>query len=194
MRICRIVWLPNRKLLTDPLTYCPVYLLLCLISICLFPYFIQVELNITIKSYGSEDPGYGQQPIQINGNNIGTSSRGFNVVVMSHINGQKLGADNFDTYGNSAADDAMVNFIESFPNGSIIVMAATDSAEAKLSQDTRDYISSLGSISINSIQFRSSFALLTSKGTSKPDWFAEKYAAVKNGPSVIEANMRFPSL
>ena len=156
--------------------------------------YISVELNITVKAYGRDDPGYGQQIIKVNGSNIGTLSRGFNVVVMSHVNGQQLGENNFDTHGDSAADDAMVNFIESFPNGSIIVMAATDSAAAKLSQDTRDYISSLGSISINSIQFRSSFALLTAKGISKPDWFAEKYAARYNGPSIIEANVRFPSL
>ena len=96
-------------------------------------------MNITIRSYGKSDPGYGQHPIKINGDNTGTSSRGFNVVVLSHINGQQLGAKGFDTYGNAAADDAMVNFIESFPNGSIVIMAATDSANARLSQDAKDY-------------------------------------------------------
>ena len=155
-------------------------------------FFILVELNITITSYGGDDPDYsGGRSFKINGVFTGTQARGINVVALSHMNGQQLGAKDFDTFGAADAGIKMVEFIEAFPNGSILLLAAMDSADANLPQQTKEYLSNFGSIGINNIQFRSSFALLTAKG-KKPAWFVEKSAERYKGPCIIQASLKGP--
>ena len=145
-----------------------------------------------VSSYGKSDPGYGgARAFKINGAFAGTNSRGFNVLVLSHINGMQIGANGFDTYGQDDAGSKMVEFIEGFPNGSILLLAAMDSAHAKLSQQAKDYLSNLGSVGVTSIHLRSSLALLTAKG-KKPTWFVEKFAERSKGPSIIHANLKSP--
>ena len=117
--------------------------------------------------------------------------RGFNIVVLSSTDGSTLGTGNFDTYGQVNASKDMVSFIESFPDGSIICIVVTDSAARLLSQDAKNYLAVLGSVGVSSLALRHSLALLTTKGASKPTWFAEKYAKRGAGPSMIDATLRF---
>ena len=84
-----------------------------------------------------------------------------------------------------------LNFIESFPDGSIVCMAVTDSAEKNLSQDAKNYVAGLGSVNIDSLGRRHTLALLTAKGVAKPAWFIKKYARAGEGPSIIEATFWF---
>ena len=96
----------------------------------------------------------------------------------------------------------MISFISKYPSGSIVCIAVTDSAistagnsmsgdsKSKLSQAVLDYLASLGSIRASSIQWRTSFALLTAKGVPKPAWFAEKYADYGRGPSILKSSLR----
>ena len=154
---------------------------------------LPVELNIAIASYGHDDPGYGSQQFKINGIATGTKSRGFNVVVISHTQGTNLGQHSFDTYESASASSEMVYFINNFPNGSIVMIAAFDDASEQLSQEAKDYFSSLGSTGIASMSLRSSLAMLTAKGVPKPVWFAESYAVKTKGPSLVTATLRFPT-
>ena len=154
--------------------------------------FISVELDITISSYGKSDPGYGgARSFKVNGVFTGTQVCGFNVLVLSHINGKQLGAKGFDTYGEDDAGFKMVEFIEGFPNGSILLLAVMDSAHAKLSQQTKEYLYDLGSAGVASIHLRSSLALLTAKG-KKPAWLVEKFAEKGKGPSIVTSHLRSP--
>ena len=155
-------------------------------------FLILVELNITISSYGKDDPHYsGGRSFKINGVFTGTQARGINVLVLSHINGQQLGAKDFDTHDAADAGIKMVEFIEAFPNGSILLFAAKESTDAKLPQQTKEYLSNFGSIGINNMQFRSGFAMLTAK-SKKPAWFVEKSAERYKGPCIIHASLRSP--
>ena len=112
------------------------------------------------------------------------------MVLISSGNGNIIGARNFDTYDDRIASSSMVNFINSYPDGSILCIAITDSASRKLTQDAKNYLALLGSSGASSIDVRSSLAMLTAKGLPKPDWFEEKYATVGNGPSIIETSIR----
>ena len=150
-------------------------------------------VRINIASYGFDDPGFPgpKQAIQINGVYSEAKGRGFNIVVLSSTDGSTLGTGNFDTHGQADASKDMVSFIESFPDGSIICMAVTDAAAELLSQDAKNYLAGLGSVGVASIGLRQSLALLTAKSQTKPTWFAEKYANISAGPSVIDATLRF---
>ena len=88
----------------------------------------------------------------------------------------------------------MVSFIESFPDGSIVLIAAYDSAENNFTQQAKDYFASLGSVGAASLGWRTSLAILTAKGVPKPDWFAEKYAAAGAGPSIVKATFHFTTV
>ena len=150
-------------------------------------------MDITITSYGKSDPGftYNHVPITVNGIDAGSGRRGFNVAIISPITGSTLGIGNFDTYGSASANAALMSFIDQYPDGSIVCIAITDSANAHLTQDTKIYLASLGSVGTSTIQLRSTLAMLTAKGVVKPIWFQEKYAVKGRGPSIIEASLRF---
>lgn len=151
-----------------------------------------VHLEIIIASYGKNDPGFFQNnhSIIINGVATAPSSRGFNVAVISPSNGYILGVGSFDTYGQMKASAAMISFINKYPNGSILCIAVSDSGN-DLTQDGIDYLAGLGSIDSSSIQWRTSFAMLTAKDVSKPAWFAEMHADVGKGPSILKSSLRF---
>ena len=157
------------------------------------PHFLAVEIKIIIASYGMSDLGFPglNQAIQINGVYSEAKGRGFNIAVLSPTDGLTLGTGNFDTHAQVDANADMVNFIERFPDGSIICIAVTDSAAQFLSQDAKNYLGGLGSNGVASIRLRESLALLTAKGPTKPTWFVEKYANAGAGPSVIDATLRF---
>ena len=112
------------------------------------------------------------------------------MVVISSGNGKILGIGNFDTFGKQSESSSMINFINSYPDGSILCIAITDSAESKLTQDAKDYLALLGSVGISSVARRSSLAMLTAKGLTQPDWFEEVFATKGNGPSIIETSLR----
>ena len=150
-----------------------------------------VQLDITIASYGRDDPGFPKkQSIKINGIDTRPTLRGFNIVVISSTHGYILGVGRFDTYGNGNNSAAMISFISKYPDGSIVCIAAYDTANG-LTQEAVNYLASLGSTGVSSIDFRSSFAMLTAKGVPKQSWFAEKYAARFQGPSIIKSSLRF---
>ena len=152
---------------------------------------LSVQLDITIVSYGKDDPGFLEsQAIKINGIDTGPSLRGFNIVVISSTNGYILGTENFDTYAHQNNSAAMISFINKYPDGSIVCIAVSGTGN-KLTQEAVHYLAWLGSTGVSSIDFRSSFAMLTAKGVPKPSWFAEKYAARHRGPSIILLSLRF---
>ena len=124
-----------------------------------------VQLDIIIASYGKNDPGFSLIKVtKLNGIDTGVEGRGFNVVVISSSNGKTLGIGNFDTYVDSNASSSMINFINSYPDGSILCIAITDSAAEKLTQDAKDYLALMGSSGASSISWSSSLAMLTAKG------------------------------
>ena len=153
--------------------------------------YLVVQLDIRIASYGKSDPGFSlNKVIKINGIDTGAAGRGFNVVVISPGNGNILGVGNFDTHGKQSQSSSMINFIKSYPDGSVLCIAITDSAESKLTQDAKDYLALLGSVGVSSVALRSSLAMLTAKGLPQPNWFEEVFATKGNGPSIIETSLR----
>ena len=150
-----------------------------------------MDINITTASF--DDPGKGTYtPIIIDGVDSGLKARGFNVVVLSAVDGDILKKKTFDTYGSSTASSNMVDFIESSPDGSVIVIAVRDEGTRYLKQSARNYIASLGSRYVATLGYRDTLAIVTAKGVPKPSWFAEKTAKKGKGPTRLAYRLWLP--
>ena len=127
--------------------------------------------------------------ITINGVESGLKARGFHVVMLSATDGEVSKKNVFDTFKDASASREMIQFIDSSPDGSIIIIAVVDTAHAKLTQDARKYIASLGSRHVADLDYRETLALVTSKGVTRPPWFAENKKAYRKGPSSLDVTI-----
>ena len=127
--------------------------------------------------------------IMINGIESGLKARGFHVVILSATDGEVSKKNIFDTYKDASASREMIQFIDSSPDGSIVIIAVVHTAHAKLTQDARKYIASLGSSQVADLGYRETLALVTAKGVSRPPWFAENRKARGTGPSSLDVTV-----
>lgn len=139
---------------------------------------------MTLTGAGMSDPNWNaKKTIVLNGVDVGTQGRGFHVAIVFNRTVLKKGA--FDTHGSTAKSAELVEFINSSPNGSVVLAATHDSAASCLTVEAKAYFIALGSAYITSLGLRHSLALISAKGVPKPSWFAEKYASYGNGPVTI---------
>ena len=150
-----------------------------------------MDINITAASF--DDPGKGTYiTIMTDGVKSGLKARGFHVVVISAVDGNILKKNIFDTYLSGTASSNMVDFIESSPTGSVIVIAVRIEGTRYLKQSARNYIASLGSRHVATLGYRDTLAIVTAKGVPKPSWFAEKTAKSGNGPTRLACRLWLP--
>lgn len=86
--------------------------------------------------------------------------------VVTEVNGSKS-LSCYDTYGSSAASDAMATYLNGLSSGTKIFMAVYDSANANLTANAKTAITNLGSTSINSLGLRDGWAFIATKGSGK---------------------------
>ena len=115
--------------------------------------------------------------------------RGFHVVILSTTNGGVSKKNVFDTFMTESASSEMVQFIDSSPDGSIVIIAVVDAAARKLTQDARNYIANLGSSYVAGLGYRETLALVTSKGAPMQPWFAENSKAYGKGRSALDVRI-----
>ena len=144
-----------------------------------------VHIKVEAYAFGNQTV-LTRSAILVNGIDSGIMSRGFHVVVLSDADGRILREQAFDTDSYSNASSTMIQFIDSSPDGSIIVIAVVDEGGSKLSQNARNYIANLGSTYIAELSHKDTLALVTSKGAPKPLWFAEKITKVAKGSSSFD--------
>merc|ERR1712080_132778 len=96
-----------------------------------------------------------------------TANRGLTVVSFKHVKKTgKLVMDKkgtWDTYGKGSADNQMAAFINSIPNGRVVVVGAKDSAENQMSSVGYNALKSIGGTG-KKLGHRSGFALIGRKG------------------------------
>uniref|UniRef100_A0A8C3VCP3 FAM3 metabolism regulating signaling molecule B n=1 Tax=Catharus ustulatus TaxID=91951 RepID=A0A8C3VCP3_CATUS len=71
--------------------------------------------------------------------------------------------------GSTDHSSAMMNFIRSAPEGSLILMATHDDGSTRLKDDAKKLVEELGSKEIMNIKFRSSWVFIAAKGFKLPD-------------------------
>ncbi|XP_033970064.1 protein FAM3C-like [Trematomus bernacchii] len=105
-------------------------------------------------------------------NNAGV---GINVVIINGRTGVTLKTDFFNMYSGDVKP--LVALLQGVEAGSVVLMASYDEPATKLSDDARQLISELGSVSVKSLGFRDTWVFVGGKGASK-DRAVEKH--VKN--------------
>ncbi len=104
--------------------------------------------------------------------------RGFNVAAINPVTGNVIESRNFDTYGTRNTGEAMramIAFLNSQPNGTLLLLAVADEAGLNLdgscsswpepwTEDGLRALESLGSTQIRDYCFRASWAMITVKG------------------------------
>ncbi|XP_032908621.1 protein FAM3B isoform X2 [Catharus ustulatus] len=93
---------------------------------------------------------------------------GINVAIVNYKTG-KLRSTNFFEMWQRDHSSAMMNFIRSAPEGSLILMATHDDGSTRLKDDAKKLVEELGSKEIMNIKFRSSWVFIAAKGFKLPD-------------------------
>lgn len=92
-----------------------------------------------------------------------TSSRGLTVLVLNEDASMKS-VETFDTYADSASFEA---FLSGLPDSSIMLIAAADEASQSLGTTAKASLSSCGATLADGIAYRSSYALVGTKGGAR---------------------------
>lgn len=96
----------------------------------------------------------------------GLTYRGYNLAVIDSQTGQPQ-FHVFDTFGSKEQVEAMVTFIESLPESTLVLIGISDEGSVNMTENAFRALESLGSALIRSIKFRDSWALIGWKGAPK---------------------------
>eukprot|EP01041_Mallomonas_annulata_P001367 gene1367-2639_t len=137
--------------------------------------------KIEVVSVGSDDPGGGQCKILLRGQCCGPTERGFNIVV---LNGQFGFGEirSFDTVENENASERLADFIESIPEGKIVLVATQESASDKLTGRATTALRSIGADKIDRLGSRGAFAMVGRKGAA-PGSVPQSLSERRKGPA-----------
>ena len=137
--------------------------------------------EIEVCSGGYDDGNYGR--ILIRGQDCCTCSRGFNMLTLnSHW--QPKDFRNFDTHGASQASDRMADFMDTVPDGTIVLVAVMDSAHQHLTTRGKAALSNIGARNIEKLGHRGSLAIIGKKGDEAVK-IKQKMTARRQGDAIV---------
>ncbi len=143
--------------------------------------------SITVKSAGISDGN--MAAILIDGINVISARRGFNVVALDGETGEIADIRYFDTWASAADAENLALFLNALSPGSVVCAAIRDEGSAKLNEAVYSAFESIGSTSIRQVGLRESFAFMGRKGTGK---VAEEYSPESAGPAAVSSDLFFP--
>ncbi|MEA3335422.1 MAG: interleukin-like EMT inducer domain-containing protein [Chloroflexota bacterium] len=97
---------------------------------------------LLVESAGLEAGNYAH--IWLNGKDISPNQRGYNLAMVDGKTGQFKSAASFDTHGDPQASDRLVDFLDQFDDGSILLVAVKDTAADQLSERAVEALTELG--------------------------------------------------
>lgn len=108
---------------------------------------VQSPLDIELNSGGAAGDFAFMTVTDANGvtNDVSTGRRGYNLAVVDATSGRVLDVQGFDTTANEFEADRMAQFIESLPNGAIVLGAARGEAGVSLNDRAVAALASVGS-------------------------------------------------
>lgn len=146
-----------------------------------------VQMNVSLRSEGCEDPGKtgcGRAFIKVNNIEYSVYQRGFNVAVFSQ-EGLFMETRGFDTHKFSKAGISAVSYLNELSDERIVLVAVQDEASVHGGAVVDKLIERLGASAPILLQYRSSFALAGYTGASKPSWISQAQALRGLGPSIV---------
>ncbi len=129
--------------------------------------------NISVTSAGFEAGA--TCVIAKNGINLlsNTFFAGMGIVVFDDVTMTVDTSTWYNLFNNPTNMQALVNLINSIPQGKIVAMGVSDDAANNITVDLKNAIKTLGSTKIDSITFRGSWALIGKKGSAPGDVLEE---------------------
>lgn len=106
--------------------------------------------------------------ISKNGINLlsNTYFAGMGIVVLNPFSFEVESSEWYELFNNTQNIKKLTDFINRIPNGKIVIMGVSDDAANNITIDLKNAIKTLGSIKIDNLQFRGSWALIGRKGAS----------------------------
>lgn len=113
-------------------------------------------------------------------------ARGLTLVLV-RPDGTRKDSQTFDTMLNDNSSENLVAFIDSIPDGTIVLVGARDEASIHLSLAAKEAIKSLGATMIDQLSFRASYALVGVKNGAK---LSESLRKTTEGYAVAVGQMK----
>ncbi|HTX19451.1 MAG TPA: C25 family cysteine peptidase [Bacteroidota bacterium] len=147
--------------------------------------------SIQVISSGFLDGKFGV--IDIGGANVLPSSfgRGHQVVVIDPAADTLVNLGTFDVYGNPAEADSLAAFLTAVPQGYYVAAGIIDEGSYHLTPAVYSAYHSIGSMYIDSVGYRDSWAIFGKKGLS-PGSALESYKKSSTGKAVVETTLVHP--
>ena len=150
----------------------------------------KVQLGIDTLKISATSAGWyagANAVIAENGKNLLTNSffAGMGLVVFDERTLKMEYSDWYQLFSDLPRMKQLVDYINSIPQGRVVVLAVADDAANNISVELKNAIKSLGSTKIDSLQFRGSWALIGKK-SAKPNDVIEKVKGPYDGLVQIE--------
>lgn len=149
------------------------------------------EINISVTSAGFEAGA--TSVIAKNGINLlsNTYFAGMGIVVFDDITFDVDTSTWYNLFNNPASMTALVELIDSIPDGKIVAMGVSDDAANNITVALKNAIKTLGSTKIDQISFRGSWALIGKKG-AVPGEVVEEVKGRYDGLIYIDSTFVIP--
>ncbi len=146
--------------------------------------------EVEVAAAGYEDGNYCK--LLFRGQICGESKRGFNFLVLTD-GAEVYETRTFDTHDSESASERMADFIESIPDGRVVLVGTMDSANDHLTSRGISALKSLGAERLEKLTFRGSFAMIGRKGASSSA-VVQTMVDKKNGPAVVRQRLPCPRI
>ena len=140
------------------------------------------HVPVLLQSAWTNSVGYAV--IEVDNRAALQTGRGYNFAVIDQRSGELVETAHFDTYGDVAAVDQMVQFISDVPNGRMVLGAVSDEGFTHINEQVYPALESIGSAKIRQLQYRSMWAIIGRKG-AQPGSVPEGLAPFQADGSVV---------
>jgi len=146
---------------------------------------------VEVIAFGADDPGGTTGcKLTVRGQFYGSNTRGFNFVVLND-RFEPSDQRSFDTEEKDDASERLADFIESLPDGRYVLVATSESANAKLSGRAHSALRSLGADKVDKLTRRGSFAMIGQKGAA-PGSAPQRLCDKGKGPATARLSLPAP--
>ena len=123
---------------------------------------VEAPANLVVQSAGLEVGSFAH--IYVDGRDVVSNERGYNVAVIDPASGQVLQTAAFDTHLDEAASGALAEFLSAVPQGRIVAVAAADEASRLLGEDAVQALGGIGAAGDLREKFRWGHAIVGVRG------------------------------